>query len=125
MKNTIRSAFSQVFSDRKLLVLLIILLIGGLAFTVYVALSLHGSDLPLATRYSSFGETHVYRSKWYYLLSFIGIGLIFMAVHIGMAVKLYVSEMKQLAYAFAWLSLVVLGLLFYYTHSVLGIAYLS
>ncbi len=125
MKNTIRSAFSQALSDRKLLLLLLALFIGGVGYIIYVALSLNASDLQLATRYTSFGETHLYRSKWYYLLSFIGFGLIFLVAHTGMTIKLYVSEMKQLAYAFAWLSLIVLGLLIYYTYSVLGIAYLS
>lgn len=125
MKNTIQTASTQVFSDRKLLSLLAVLLIGSIGYIIYVGLSLSASDLQLATRYTAFGETHVYRSKWYYLLNFIAIGLVFLIVHIGMTVKLYTSEMKQMAYAFAWLSLLVLGLLVYYTYQVLGIAYLS
>lgn len=101
------------------------LLFGGIAYIVYVAFNLTPSDLQLATRYTSFGETQFYREKWWYLLSFIGFGLLFIVAHIGMLAKLYVIGLRSLAYSFAWLSLLVLVLMFVYTYAVLGIAYLN
>lgn len=101
------------------------ILLGGIAYIVYVAFNLSPSDLQLAIRYTSFGETQFYREKWWYLLSFVGFGLLFIVAHIGMLAKLYVIGLRPLARAFAWLSLVVLVLMFVYTYSVLGIAYLN
>ena len=103
----------------------IAILLAGFVYIGYVALSLHGSDLQLATRYTSFGETHFYRNKWYYLLSFIVFAVIFMVMHIGIITKLYVSGMKPLATAFGWLSMIIVVLMFSYTYHVLSIAYLS
>ena len=101
------------------------ILLGGVAYLIFLAFNLSPSDLQLATRYTSFGETHFYREKWWYLLSFVGFGLLFVVAHIGMIAKLYVIGLRQLAYAFAWLSLVILVLMFVYTYAVLGIAYLN
>lgn len=101
------------------------LILGGIGYIVYVAVNLSASDLQLAIRYTSYGETHFYRDKWWYLLSFVGFGVLFIVAHVGMLAKLYVIGLKQLAYSFAWLSVVVLILMFVYTHSVLNIAYLN
>jgi hypothetical protein len=125
MKHIIQSTFTQILADRTMLLLCMGLLLGGVAYIVYVAFSLTPSDLQLATRYTSFGETHFYREKWWYLLSFIGFGVLFVVAHIGMLAKLYVIGLRQLAYAFAWLSLLILVLMFVYTYAVLGIAYLN
>lgn len=108
-----------------MLLLIAGLLVGGMAYVVYVAFSLSPSDLQLATRYTSFGETHFYREKWWYLLSFIGFGLLFIVAHIGILIKLSVIGMRHLAISFAWLSVLVLLLMFVYTYSVLNIAYLN
>lgn len=101
------------------------ILLGGIAYIIYVAFNLSASDLQLAIRYTSYGETHFYREKWWYLLSFIGFGLLFIAAHIGIVAKLYVIGLRQLAHGFAWLSLLILVLTFVYTYAVLGIAYLN
>jgi len=125
MKHIIRSSIKQVLADRVMTLLSLGLILGGIGYIVYVAVNLSASDLQLAIRYTSFGETHFYRDKWWYLLSFIGFGLLFIIAHIGMLTKLYVIGLKQLAYSFAWLSVVVLVLMFVYTYSVLNIAYLN
>lgn len=125
MKQLITTTIKQISTDRPLSMLLLAILLGGMIYIVYVAISLGASDLQLAVRYTSFGDTHFYRDKWWYLLSFVGFGVMFLAAHIGLTAKLVAIELKQLAYAFAWLSLVVLALMFVYTYSVLGIAYLN
>ena len=94
-------------------------------YLVYIGLSLAPADLQIATRYTSFGSTQYYRNKWYYLLTFVVFGLMIVISHMGLIVKLATREMRPLAVAFGWLSVIVLGLLFFFTFSVLGVAYLS
>lgn len=112
-------------TDRPLMLFVMALILGGVAYIIYVALNLSPSDLQLAVRYTSFGETHFYRDKWWYLFSFVGFGLLFIIAHVGFVTKLFAVGYKQLAYAFGWLSLIVLVLMFVYTHSVIGVAYLN
>lgn len=125
MNKVIKTTVKEVLADRVMLLLSVALTFGGIAYIAYVALNLSPSDLQLATRYTSFGETQFYREKWWYLLSFVGFGLLFIIAHVGMLAKLYIIGLRPLAYAFAWLSLLVLVLMFVYTYSVLGIAYLN
>ena len=125
MKHIIQSSIKQILADRLMLLLCFGLLSGGIVYLVFVAFNLSASDLQLAIRYTSFGETHFYREKWWYLLGFVGFGLLFIVAHIGMLAKLYVIGLRPLAYAFAWLSLIILALMFVYTYAVLGIAYLN
>ncbi len=125
MKDILKATAREVLADRKLLIFCVAILTGGLIYMAYVALSLSPSDLQLATRYTSFGETQFYRNKWYYLLSFVGLGVVYIVMHIGMVAKLYMTGMRDLAYALGWFSLLILLLMFVYTSSVLGIAYLS
>lgn len=125
MKHIIQSSIKQILADRLMLLLCFGLLSGGIVYLVFVAFNLSASDLQLAIRYTSFGETHFYREKWWYLLGFVGFGLLFIIAHIGMLAKLYVIGLRPLAYAFAWLSLIILALMFVYTYAVLGIAYLN
>ncbi len=125
MKHIITSTLKQLAADRPLLLLCAGLLVGGAVYILYVGFSLQASDLQLATRYTSFGETHFYREKWWYLLSFIGFGLLFLLAHIGMIAKLVAIGMRPLAFSFGWLSALVLLFMFVYTYAVLGIAYLN
>ncbi len=125
MKHLIASSLKQVLADRPVALLCAAIMAGAIIYSAYVAFSIHPSDLQLATRYTSFGETNYYRSMWLYLLSFIGFGMLFATIHIGIITKLYVSAMRPLAIGFGLLSLFVLGLLYVYTYFVLGIAYLS
>jgi len=125
MKHIIQSTFRQVVADRVMLMLSLGIIFGGIAYLTYVAFNLSPSDLQLATRYTSFGESQFYREKWWYLFSFAGFGVLFIVAHLGMLAKLYVIGLRPLAQAFAWLSLIVLVLMFVYTYSVFGIAYLN
>ena len=125
MRHIIQSAFKQLLADRPAFLLCLAILLGGIIYILYVAINLSPSDLQLATRYTSYGETTFYRNKWYYLLSFVGFGLLFIVAHAGMVMKLVIANMKQLAHAMGWLSLVVLLMMFTYTYYVLEIAYLS
>lgn len=94
-------------------------------YGVYVALALAPTELQIAVRYTAFGETQYYRDKWYYLLMFIGFAAVVAVVHIGLAIKLYLRDMRPLAVSLGWLGLLVFVLLFVITRNVLSVAYLS
>lgn len=125
MRHIIKTTLKEVAADRAILLLISAILFGGISYIVYVAFNLSPSDLQLAVRYTSFGESQFYREKWWYLLGFVGFGVLFIIAHVGMLAKLHVIGLRSLAKAFGWLSLLVLLLMFVYTYSVLGIAYLN
>ena len=125
MKQLLRIYWNTLANDRTLFVQSIIIAVIGIVYLVYIGLSLAPADLQIATRYTSFGSTQYYRNKWYYLLTFVVFGLMIVVSHMGLIVKLATRDMRPLAVAFGWLSVVILGLLFFITFSVLGVAYLS
>ena len=77
----------------------------------------------MAVHYTAYGETNFYREKWYYLLSFIGFGLIVAIINTTIAVKFYVLERRQLALFFIWLSLLLLLIGWVLTAAVLRVAF--
>jgi hypothetical protein len=117
------TSIKTLFADRAVLGFAFAILALGIAYMVYVLVSLHPSELQVAAHYSAFGETHYYRNKWYYLISFAVFGAVFIIVHIGLLVKLISRDLRPLALAFGWLSLLMVPLMFILTHAVLGIAF--
>lgn len=97
----------------------------GIAYIIYVSLSLSPTELQVATRYTAFGGTQYYRNKWFYLIGFIVFGLLITVLHIGTMLKLEARGMRPLAVSFGWLSILLMVILFLITFSVLGVAYLS
>lgn len=104
--------------------LTVVLFLIGISYIVYVALALESSDLQVATRYTAFGETHFYRSKWYYLLSFVVFGVMLAAVHTALAVKLYNKELRQLAIFLLVFTMLLFVIGWIVAGSVLEIAFL-
>lgn len=124
MKQVLRIYWNTIANDRTLFVQSLVIAFIGIVYLVYIGLSLAPADLQIATRYTSFGSTQYYRNKWYYLLTFVIFGLMIVISHLGLIVKLATREMRPLAVAFGWVSVIILGLLFFFTFSVLGVAYL-
>jgi hypothetical protein len=122
MKQLLRTYWNTLTNDRTLFVQAILIVVIGILYLVYIGLSLAPTDLQIATRYTSFGGTQYYRNKWYYLLTFVLFGIAIVVSHLGLSVKLATREMRPLAVAFGWLSIIILGLLFFFTFSVLGVA---
>lgn len=114
----------KFLGDRTLLSLSMAVIILGLFYVIYIALSLEQSDLQVATRYTAFGETHFYRNKWYYLISFVVFGISLIGVHLALSVKLFDRGHRQLAAGFLALTLLLLIVGWIITRSVLGIAFL-
>ncbi|HEY1086011.1 MAG TPA: hypothetical protein VGE34_04800 [Candidatus Saccharimonadales bacterium] len=125
MKKTVLASVRQLFKDRTLTALVVALVVAAIVYAVYVSLSVSPTELQIATRYSAFGETQYYRNKWYYLLTFIGFGAILAIVHISLMAKLVARSMRSQAIGLGLFSLILIGILFLVTHSVLGVAYLS
>jgi hypothetical protein len=96
----------------------------AIIYIVYVALALDPSDLQVAVRYTAFGDTHFYRDKWYYFLSFILFGIVLGSVHIALAIKLYGRQQRQLAIGVLIFTLFLFIIGWIITRSILRIAFL-
>jgi hypothetical protein len=116
MKNTIKSSFTSLVADRYLLVLSGILALLALSFAVFIALSVHPSDLQLVSHCSAFGLTHFYRDQWYYLLIFGFFGL-----HIILSVKIMMAKGHSLAILFAWLGIAIVVLAWITAYAIINI----
>ena len=125
MKTRVTSALKLLLDDRPLFFLVVWLMILTVFYALYVAFSLSPTELQVATRYTSFGETGLYRNKWYYLISFIVVAVIITVTHTGLMVKLKARGVRPMAMAFGWLTVLILGILFVVTQRVLSSAFLS
>jgi hypothetical protein len=123
MKENIIRSLKLILADRVVTVLLAVLVLIAVVYCVYVGISLHPSDLQVAVHYTAFGETGYYREKWYYLLSFIGFGVIVAVVHSALAIKFYILERRQLAIFFIWLSIFLMVIAWFLTANVLRVAF--
>lgn len=122
MKQTIETLVKRVITDRPFMVLVVVFLAVCLAYCVYVAFSIHPSDLQLAVHYTAFGETGYYREKWQYLISFLLFGIVMAIAHTMIAVKLYNEDRRSFAVGFMWFSFILLAISWVLTWSVLKIA---
>jgi hypothetical protein len=123
MKTEIKQAIKQVLSDRGMTALIIVFLLACIVYAIYVAALLRPSELQVAVHYTAFGDTNFYRERWYYLLSFVGFGLLLGVAHSILAVKLYLEERRQLAVLFLYLSLFLVVVAWFITRSVLSVAF--
>lgn len=105
LKVNFLQSIKELVTNRYLTVLSIILVLLSAGFIVYIALTVHPSDLQLVTHYTAFGVTHLYRDQWFYLLSFIGFAVLVALLHVAIAIKLYVTKGHPLAIMFAWLGI--------------------
>lgn len=102
LKNLIITSAKQLFTNRAMATLSVALLVLGVAFSLYIAFVVQPSDLQLVTHYSAYGVTHLYRSQWWYLLSFGAFGLLVAALHVAIALKIFLLKGHPLAVAFLW-----------------------
>jgi hypothetical protein len=124
MKATIKDSFKTLLSDRLVTVLLAVFVLACIAYSVFVAVSLRPSDLQVAVHYTAYGETNFYREKWYYLLTFVGFGLLVAFSHVILTAKIFLQERRQLALLFLGVSFLLLLIAWFITWSVLKIAFL-
>ncbi len=125
MKTRVTSALQQLLADRALLFMAVWIVILTIFYALYVGFSLSPTELQVATRFTSFGETQLYRNKWYYLISFIIVAVLIAVAHIGLMVKLKARGIRPMALAFGWLTVLLIVTLFVVTGRVLSSAFLS
>ena len=104
--------------------LLIVFILACLAYCIFIGISLRPSDLQVAVHYTAFGDASFYREKWYYFVNFIAFGLMLMAMHTILAVKLYVQGRRQIALFFVGLSLLLVVIAWFLTRAILRVAFL-
>lgn len=112
------------FRDRTMASLVAGVFLVGTVYSIYLLTSLEQSDLQVATRYTAFGDTHFYRSKWYYLLSFAAFAGTLSVLHVALAIKLYGMNRRQLAVALLGFTFLVFIIGWIIMQSVLQIAFL-
>ena len=98
MKEKISTNIKYLMGDRQLMISVILLIFITLAEIIYIALSLKPSELQLVNRYSAFGEIHLYRNQWYYLLTFVVFALSNAVISISLAIKLYATHSRLTAF---------------------------
>ncbi|MGK2896755.1 MAG: hypothetical protein ACSLEY_04115 [Candidatus Saccharimonadales bacterium] len=125
MKKQFLNSLQDLFKDKRLLGLSIVIIVIAIIYVLYVALSLGPTEQQIATRYSAFGDTHLYRNKWYYLLTFIVFAVVVAVSHIMLMLKLKERGIRSLGVGLGFLTIILLVILFFITRAVLGIAYLS
>ena len=125
MKTLALNSFKRIAADRVILIYLVLIIALAGAYITYVIFSLHPSELQIATHYTVFGQTNFYRNKWYYLISFVVFGGVLATAHVGIIIKLFFYDLRSFAIAFSWLTILVIAIAWAFTHSVLGIAFLS
>ena len=108
LSNTIKQSLKELITNRYLTVLSVVTVLLALAFTTYILLSVHPSELQLVTHYTAYGVTHLYRSQWYYLFTFGGLALLVAFLHVTIAIKLYITKGHPLAIMFAWMGIGVI-----------------
>lgn len=124
MKQQALKTLQAIMADRPYFSLMVAVAISAGLYMLYVILSVESRDIQVVTHYSGFGESHFYRTSWYYLYSFAGIGLITGVVHVAVMAKLFKYERRMLGMLLGWLTLLLLFIAVVYTHKVLQVAYL-
>lgn len=124
MMNISLDTIKPFLRDRLMVGLTVGLFLVGIGYVIYIAFALEPSDLQVATRYTAFGDTHFYRSKWYYLLSFIIFGVILMGAHTALSIKLFNRGHRSLAIALLGITAFLFVVSWLIAGSVLRIAFL-
>lgn len=124
MNQEITVLLRKIISDHVFASLIGLLVILTLVFCAYVAFTIQPSDLQLAVRYTAFGETNYYRDRWFYLLSFIGFGLVSAIINVGLSIKVFILEKRSLALATLGCGFIMLFITAVVTRSVLSVALL-
>lgn len=105
-----RHTLTLAVKDR---LLLIMILIGGLLALILIANSLfhiRPSDVQVPVRYSAYGVTNLYRDQWFYLMTFIGAGLLILIAHPLITLKLLQEKGREYAIGFAAMT-ILLGII--------------
>ncbi|PLS80848.1 hypothetical protein CYG49_03710 [Candidatus Saccharibacteria bacterium] len=105
-----KEILNNISKDRLLIALLLVSTVCALILIVSGLVQIRPSDVQVPVRYSAYGVTNLYREKWYYLISFIGAGLLLLVLHPLVILKMYKEKGREFAVGFAALT-VLTGLI--------------
>jgi hypothetical protein len=125
MKKQVFKSVETLLKDRYLSRLLAGFLLICLLVVVYLAFTIHSSELQIVIHYTSFGTTNFYRDKWYYLLSFVVFVIIMAVAHTAITYKLLEKKGREFAISFVWLSVLLILVAAALFYQILKIASLS
>ena len=109
MLTTIKTSFKELLTNRYLTVLSAIVVLFALALLIYVFAVVHPRDIQQVVHVTTFGVTRLYLNQWYYLYTFGLFGIVVALLHIGLAIKLYISKGHPLAVFIAWLGIAIIA----------------
>ena len=107
MKKIINESIKKLIEDRQLLVTLVVLLLVSIFFSVILGFVIQPSDVQLIIHYSAFGESHLYRDQWFYLINFILFEIFIATIHSSLSIKMLVVKDRNIAILFAWLGIAI------------------
>jgi hypothetical protein len=90
--------------------LLIVMLVGmGLALVLIASslLQIRPSDVQIPVRYSAYGVTNLYRDQWFYLISFVGAGVLFFVANPLITLKLLQEKGREFALTFSAVTILI------------------
>jgi hypothetical protein len=103
-----KEIFNSIVSDRGFIFTLIVMWLLVILVLIIGAVNIRPSELQVPNHYTSYGVTHFYRDKWYYLINFVVFGGVIGVIHTIISIKLLVVKNREVALGFLWLSSVVL-----------------
>ncbi len=123
-KNIIRDTAKAILADRGYLGLVVAIIVIALIYILFVVTSVESRDIQVVTQYSAFGESHFYKSRWFYLYTFAILGALVAAINISIMGKLLQYERRSIGVAIGWLTIVFFAVAVTVAHSVLQLAFL-
>lgn len=123
-KNVIRETAKAILADRGYLGLVIAIIVMAFLYVLYVATAIEPRDIQVVTQYSAFGESHFYKSRWFYLYTFALLGAVVAMINIGIMGKLLRYERRAIGVAIGWLTVIFFVVAVVVAHSVLQLAFL-
>ncbi len=107
MFNISKDILALAVRDRTLIILTFIGTVLALVIIISGILTIRPSDIQVPVRYSAYGATYLYREKWYYLLSFLAAGGLFLIMHPLITLKIWQEKGRDFAIGFSTLTLLV------------------
>lgn len=123
-KHIIRETAKAILADRGYLSLVVAIIVIALIYILYVTTSIESRDIQVVTQYSAFGESHFYKSRWLYLYTFAGIGIVAAAINIAIMGKMLQYDRRSMGVAVGWVTIVFFVVATAVAHSVLQLAFL-
>lgn len=116
-----KESLKLLLESRLLFASVIIMNLIALTLAIVIIFLIKPSELQLITHYSAFGITHLYRSQWYYLYSFVLFEILVSVLHSFIAIKVLIVKGRPLALLTVWSGILILLLGFSTALSVINV----